>query len=42
MGLGDFEEIRGDLYRLGFNLSMFGNRTVMIEGFRRMYGPEAK
>ncbi len=27
-----FEEIRDDLYRLGFNLRRFGNRTVMIEG----------
>ena len=27
-----FEEIRDDLYRLGFNLRLFGNRTVMIEG----------
>ncbi|MWV53835.1 DNA mismatch repair endonuclease MutL [Chlorobium phaeovibrioides] len=27
-----FEEIRDDLYRLGFNLSLFGSRTVMIEG----------
>jgi len=27
-----FEEIRDDLYRLGFNLRMFGNKTVMIEG----------
>ncbi len=27
-----FEEIREDLYRLGFNLRLFGQRTVMIEG----------
>lgn len=27
-----FEEIRDDLYRLGFNLRDFGSRTVMIEG----------
>ncbi|TLU87439.1 MAG: DNA mismatch repair endonuclease MutL [Chlorobium sp.] len=27
-----FEEIRDDLYKLGFNLRLFGNRTVMIEG----------
>nr|Q3AUA2.1 RecName: Full=DNA mismatch repair protein MutL [Chlorobium chlorochromatii CaD3] len=27
-----FEEIRDDLYRLGFNVRLFGNRTVMIEG----------
>ncbi|MEI6847904.1 MAG: DNA mismatch repair endonuclease MutL [Chlorobiaceae bacterium] len=27
-----FEEIRDDLYRLGFNLRLFGNKTIMIEG----------
>jgi len=27
-----FEEIREDLYRLGFNVRLFGNRTVMIDG----------
>ena len=27
-----FEEIREDLYRLGFNLRLFGNKTIMIEG----------
>lgn len=27
-----FEDIRDDLYRLGFNLRDFGSRTVMIEG----------
>lgn len=27
-----FEEIKSDLYRLGFNLRSFGARTVMIEG----------
>jgi DNA mismatch repair protein MutL len=27
-----FEEIREDLYRLGFNLRSFGNKTIMIEG----------
>ncbi|MBM3162884.1 MAG: DNA mismatch repair endonuclease MutL [Chlorobi bacterium] len=27
-----FEEIRDDLYRLGFNFRDFGSRTVMIEG----------
>ncbi len=27
-----FEEIRDDLYRLGFNLRDFGSKTVMIEG----------
>ena len=27
-----FEEIREDLYRLGFNLRSFGSRAVMIEG----------
>ncbi|MEI8032721.1 MAG: DNA mismatch repair endonuclease MutL [Chlorobiaceae bacterium] len=27
-----FEGIREDLYRLGFNLRLFGQRTVMIEG----------
>jgi len=27
-----FEDIRNDLYRLGFNLRDFGSRTVMIEG----------
>ncbi|ABL64239.1 DNA mismatch repair endonuclease MutL [Chlorobium phaeobacteroides] len=27
-----FEEIRDDLYRLGFNLRSFGAKTVMIEG----------
>jgi len=27
-----FEEIRDDLYRLGFSLRLFGNKTIMIEG----------
>ncbi len=27
-----FEEIRDDLYRLGFNLRLFGHKTIMIEG----------
>ena len=27
-----FEGIRDDLYRLGFNLRLFGNKTIMIEG----------
>ncbi|MEI7823964.1 MAG: DNA mismatch repair endonuclease MutL [Chlorobiaceae bacterium] len=27
-----FEEIRDDLYRLGFNLRLFGSKTIMIEG----------
>ena len=27
-----FEEIRQDLDRLGFNLRLFGNKTIMIEG----------
>lgn len=27
-----FEEIREELYRLGFNLRLFGSRTVMVEG----------
>ncbi|MEI6758339.1 MAG: DNA mismatch repair endonuclease MutL [Chlorobium sp.] len=27
-----FEEIREDLDRLGFNLRLFGNKTIMIEG----------
>ncbi len=27
-----FDEIREDLYRLGFNLRLFGNKTIMIEG----------
>jgi DNA mismatch repair protein MutL len=27
-----FEVIRDDLYRLGFNLRLFGNKTILIEG----------
>jgi DNA mismatch repair protein MutL len=27
-----FEDIKDDLYRLGFNLRLFGSKTVMIEG----------
>jgi DNA mismatch repair protein MutL len=27
-----FEEIKDELYRLGFNLRQFGSRTVMVEG----------